>query len=414
MTHKSLLPIFLLTLAPLAACVSPDPAARLSPSGTRTLPATAEKPTPSRQPTSPPGSDPEAPQSAFPPTDCPPRLESVPQDARGSIILWEDGTLKLVDLPKLDAKDLTDASSGPPQDAYYADFVSPDGLRFAFTTESKNTGIGDIVRRLHVVDATGKNAFPPLWHPGWGTVVGWSIDHMIILTDESHADGTMTVVDPLTGAAQSLEARMPNLNLHDPPIWYRGTPAALYDPTLSRAIYKSYPDFVLWDSTTGTVLAQLDAGGEQIPVWSPSGSQVVLTTSSLDNGVHDEFLLMSKDGEVTPLTELSGLLDAAYVLLSPPRWSPDGLRIAFWIGIQESEDAHPLNRFVVLDPLTGALTDYCVQDDGYSIPRWSPDGRFVALHQGLIVDTQAPGVYQTGIHGVPQGWLAAPQPPGPS
>ena len=107
------------------------------------------------------------------------------------------------------------------------------------------------------------------------------------------------------------------------------------------------------------------------PQISPDGSQIAFTRVWIDAEA-DEYrtqiwLVPFAGGEPRPLT--SGLLDRQ------PRWSPDGLRLAFVRGAEGKKSA----QLQVLPMAGGEASAVAALEGGLSDPAWSPDGERLAF-----------------------------------
>ena len=116
----------------------------------------------------------------------------------------------------------------------------------------------------------------------------------------------------------------------------------------------SYADALYIQSLDGGEPVQLDADSETLAVWSPDGSQVLLT--------HDGSIVIAETDGSNPRDLASGY---------DPVWSPDGTRVL--LGYDTSQDGLPVLALIDLEGseiwsgVVGAA------------PTWSPDGTRIAV-----------------------------------
>jgi hypothetical protein len=337
-----------------------------------------------------------------------------PSALEGTIIVWNPngvGDLHFAALPDLRLSPVSSQIPATVNEVGLSRLVSPDGFYLAFT-ETELDPAGDYTgpNRLRVIDATGADAAPPLPDPRFGIVTGWSSDGRVILQDAATADGSMIVVDPHDASYLHVPALIPNLDPYTSHFWYHGVPFEVLDPSITRALTNlHYTQFDLWDIPTATTVAALRLDTSSffiIPQWAPDASGILLSIVAEGREYREDLLFVGRQGATRRLTDLAHSFDAPYISAVEASWSPDSSKIAFWVTTEGGPNPY-LARFFVLDPLSLDRTDFCVTDDGVSFPVWSPDSRYVALHQGILVDTQTRDVYNTALPGIPLGWLRA-------
>ena len=220
--------------------------------------------------------------------------------------------------------------------------------------------------------------------------------------------------------------------------------AVKYDPTLTRVVYPEcdpeceewlirgepgYP-VVLWDLETGQILARLmtmDVFG-QTPIWSPDGTQFIMATN-LDSvnryAPANEFYAVSRDGQVRQLTHFMDYYTEAEIY-NNYSLSPDGHFVAFWMTAQPSP--YDDDRLVVVNTLTGEVTNYCIPGDPFPndatgpesnpTPIWSPNGNqlLVVLRDPqdtnrrwvVLVDMALGYAAKVAEEVEPVGWMVSP------
>ena len=123
----------------------------------------------------------------------------------------------------------------------------------------------------------------------------------------------------------------------------------------------NYEIYLINVDGTGVVRLTNDPGGDIMPAWSPTGTQLVYVRIATGSGAQ-QIIRMNADGSSpTPLTTPGSGGD--------PAWSPDGTRIvygsagALWI-----MNANGSNQALLFDDLISA-----------DQPAWSPDGSQIAF-----------------------------------
>lgn len=129
-------------------------------------------------------------------------------------------------------------------------------------------------------------------------------------------------------------------------------------------------------------------GFEHYPLWSPDGSRIAFVERNLDRRQYASYktrlYIMAADGSqsqlVAPtanaLAELGlGPRSFGYVGLYPPRWSPDGERLAFISVVYKNMQPRSNLYTVRLDGSELKL----LAVDVVSVPSWSPDGERIAI-----------------------------------
>ena len=296
--------------------------------------------------------------------------------------------------------------------------VSPDKKLMAYESVTYNS-TNNIMKKdeLVIANALGERLITIPWEKGWVGMPTWLDNERLVINasglnpEENAGDkpATLLILNPFSRKLQILKPDFPKvLDIHATlsailPFW-EGWSGAIYDPTLTRAIYPIYLDdnedwftYAIWDPSQRRLIATLEDiyavassnTAYPMPKWSPDGSQFVFQgVVPARDPMKYELYAVSRDGETKQLTNLSSV---AYVWESTYSWSPDGRYIAMFlsppIGGVRSDNAH----VAVLDTTTLAVTDYCVNitlsGEGYGSgsplwsPIWSPDG-----HQFVITD----------------------------
>jgi TolB protein len=123
--------------------------------------------------------------------------------------------------------------------------------------------------------------------------------------------------------------------------------------------------------------AQVD---ENVPRWSPDGSQLVFTSNA--RGHYEIWTTdVATGGNRRVLTQ--SYYDAqlnAYIEQKVPAWSPDGSTIAYWAGVEGDDPRPNLPRDVWLMNADGTAQRKLVAGDD---PNWSPDGGAIIYSRGF-------------------------------
>lgn len=151
-----------------------------------------------------------------------------------------------------------------------------------------------------------------------------------------------------------------------------------FDGTESRAI-------------TQAVAVSGDGGGYQ-PQWSPTGNQLVFSSSlklpdggNADGAAHNIWIANADGTGLKPLTTFT------QVVTGRPQWSPDGQKVVFisWQNLDGSDSGGNQNVWVVnvdgtgLKPLTTITVAGTVATE---FPQWSPDGTKIVFYSNRKLD----------------------------
>lgn len=386
-------------------------------------------------------------------------IESMPvqdMDSSGVLILenraslddgrYEPGTFQL-DMSSGQITEITMAGENQVEH-----IISPSGRLMAYENVTSNTA-GKVVKdELVVANAKGETLSITPWEEGWVEMPAWLDNERVVINasglnpEETAGEkpATMLVFNPFSGERQILKQDFPRI-LNTPstlsailPFW-DGWSGAIYDSTLTRAIYPRFIGnndemytYAVWDPSKQQLIATLEdvfsvfsmSTTFPMPKWSPDDSQFVFrgVVRGADPVKNIELYKVSRDGQTEQLTHLSSV---AYVWESSYSWSPDGRHLAMFLGPPlgtVSEQA----RVAVLDMATLDVTDYCVQitfgGEGYGAggpiwsPIWSPDSRqfvitdwFEKDHRRVIlVDIEKNVATQIAEDMEPVGWMIAP------
>jgi Tol biopolymer transport system component len=112
---------------------------------------------------------------------------------------------------------------------------------------------------------------------------------------------------------------------------------------------------------------------ENVPRWSPDGARVTYTSNL--NGRYEIWVADVVSGHATSLTRayFDPQLNAD-IEQKVPAWSPDGLKIAYWSGVEGTDPRPNLPRDVWVMNADGTGQKRLVAGDD---PNWSPSGEFI-------------------------------------
>ncbi|HLO18460.1 MAG TPA: WD40 repeat domain-containing protein [Anaerolineales bacterium] len=255
-----------------------------------------------------------------------------------------------------------------------------------------------------------------------------------------NGSASLFLLNPFTHERQDLQTDYPHSEMfaNKPiPRWrFTGGGFPIYDPLLTRVIYpesrsqiqgKGWP-IALWDTEAGKLITRIitmDDWGET-PLWTPDGKQFILATNLDPNRLYkpaNEFFAVSRDGEARQLTHFLDSYQEINIL-DGYNLSPDGKRLAFWMGAKPSrfDDF----RLAVLNIETGEVTNYCVMGGPFinhettplSDPMWSPDStqllvvnrnpQDTKIRRVVLIDLGHSYAAQIGEDVEPVGWMVSP------
>lgn len=209
------------------------------------------------------------------------------------------------------------------------------------------------------------------------------------------------------------------------------TTLAVYSPDLSMVAYPAQSDdetpIVLWDLLRQRQITRIHTQGYwgSAPQWNSDGSRLIVsappkfTTPSGDefSNVSDtlpyvagnELFTVASDGQVERLTYLTTISNAdeeGYV------WSPDDKRVAFWLGV---DDSQPGWQLAILDVTTQKVTSLCLSEEDYPVPPvWLADGNHLVVtsidqsknkSEIILIDITRSSAIRIAENALAMGWL---------
>jgi hypothetical protein len=251
----------------------------------------------------------------------------------------------------------------------------------------------------------------------------------------------VVIANPFTNEQKLIASDYPDIDRISPILraWGGGSTTE-YNATLTRVVYSSATivndyrgqdgyGYILWDIVHKQKLVQIVSDYNNFPPeWSPDYSKFIII------GQDREMYIVTKDGEVMQMTHLSisEKPEQSNIWYFPEKysWSPDGRFVAFWLmSIDNNNSPSSSGTFVILDTVTGEITDYCISAgaiENYSInnlfaPVWSLDGKYLAINANmrkngdsenfdtLLVDLEDGSAAKIGENLAPRGWLVTSQ-----
>jgi hypothetical protein len=302
--------------------------------------------------------------------------------------------------------------------------VSPDRNSIAFTYKSKTSPTGQWLRIQNNEGEIKEIPAQKLWNTQVQEIY-WIDNQRIVfnlwdINNPPYSILDQIVINPYSGVNNKLPSNYPNLELTISKLPHFGKFTVLYDPTLRYVVYAAnYDEFILWDRVKTKAIATIPGFSQKQevnPLWSEDGSKVFFPANpKLDDNKPnlDEWFSVDLLGNVKQLTHFDNLFKEASI--SESSLSPDGQKIAFWMGINGEND---FKKLAILDLVSGEVTNLCVQ--GYAdyydwnVPIWSPDGSYLAVlstdfshskNQPIIIDLQNhwKTSFLDGYH--PVGWM---------
>ncbi|MCI0526210.1 MAG: hypothetical protein L0Y56_01970 [Nitrospira sp.] len=328
-------------------------------------------------------------------TKCLEIAPQAPQDLNGVLVL--DGDVYYSPSYLLEVSSGHEIQVSPNDEPVGSFAVSPGGEWLAYL---KHNASQPSTPYVVLTQSDGKPRYTLISDKPVNGIIGW-LDSQRLLLVNYHLDplgplDPLIVLDLFTGQQQELLPDYPDIDQSYPPIESWGP--TVYDPTLSLVVYPrasgGHFPMVLWNRESEQDIVSLDnVVFGSVPQWSPDGQYfaTVISKSKPDEPKpsDQEIFTVSRDGEVTQLTNLSS--HYSKVLIGPFSWSPDGRFIAFWLSVEPEAfpDLYPdvpvlidpVRRLAVVDTVTQEITNYCVPGSLTGLPpSWSPDS------QGLLLE----------------------------
>jgi hypothetical protein len=255
----------------------------------------------------------------------------------------------------------------------------------------------------------------------WNYIAYWLSNEWLAIVNENSSPDSLILLNPFTGQKQTLIPDYPDMTI-DEYMWRFWPTIASYDPTLTRVVYVGHTsstgnELVLWDRQSKQAVVKIPHNqyAEDHPRWAPDGKSFVFTRTAEDASLNlDELALVSWDGEITPLTNLTAYYPE--VSIKTYRWSPDGRYLAFWLATKVSEDPNSdwKIEFAILNMNDLTVINYCIRTyDNFPNTIWSPDSRYLAIEvvdkdestHAILVDTMDKYAALIADGVIPSGWM---------
>jgi len=117
-------------------------------------------------------------------------------------------------------------------------------------------------------------------------------------------------------------------------------------------------------------------------------------------------LVIGRDGLAAKLTDFQGWFGGDQVDIGNVVWSPDSHRLAFFVGRRSLSSEPFAYQLAVTDATNGDTVVYCSLTRSQDRPQWSPDSRYLAISDGVVIDTIGDNAYRVATAAEPLGWLS--------
>lgn len=180
---------------------------------------------------------------------------------------------------------------------------------------------------------------------------------------------------------------------------FLGRPYADLSPDGSTVIYSTcayHLSEIEARSLDGTLAKRITHNhrSNTFPAWGPASTRIAFVTGPMVGDPRRLIVIQLPPSieEYNPKTEEAQAIspESMNVISAPPRWSPDGRRIAFVAEIRDPESEYYSsydNRRYYLHTVDSEGGELRLLSEASSLPAWSPDGKRIAL-----VDSHADGL----------------------
>jgi hypothetical protein len=307
--------------------------------------------------------------------------------------------------------------------------VSPNGewlaLYMIYVDPSPEMNVP--LESMVIMNNEGKEYLILPWeYEGFTSIVSWlDEEHLLIVgLDAEWAD----IVNPFTGQKKRISLVYPDqFPAHFYKLYkkdYRQVRGFFIDPTRTLAVYAD-PDLehlVFWDIVADQKIKEIPFVSSMNDFkWSLDGEAFIVSVALSESFdvISGDLFMISRDGEVSQLTDLSRYYTSRY-LIDSYSWSPDKQYVAFWIG--ERTGLPPPDywdwEFAILDTITGEVTLTCIVSEGdTSLPIWAKNSQQVMItlwpedgntNQIVLVDIVREKAVIVIEGAETLGWMASP------
>ena len=316
--------------------------------------------------------------------------------------------------------------------------ISPDGKWIAYKRSYWDNSLEEYTHTEIVVAALDAKTFELIPrkvvpdNPDWFflTESEWINDSQLLmgirdqLQPSDSSTNTVLIWNPISNEKQIIRPEFPDIYKASGAINpYWGYGVVLYNPRLTQALYLtgngvSSVVYQLWDIEKQKSIAEYELinNYDIPPRWSPDGSRLAL----IDGHGDGEISIIEADGEISQLTHVGDNLK--YWEIQNLSWSSDGQYIAFslWSKLSDS-GKNPDDKIATLaiaDTQTGKVVDTCIPvstEYGAQTMKlfWSPDSSQLVVkdesvedyNRLILIDLEQGIAAQIGEFMEPFGWM---------
>lgn len=305
--------------------------------------------------------------------------------------------------------------------------ISPDYEKIAYLEVSFRKLDGELTfinDTLKVFLSNGEELNVDYWHPEPDVerLIEWFDNDRLLISTTDDLDGTIILMNPITGERQRIHPSFPGIYKFDPIQWYKSAnPLPLYNQSMSLVFYLRFSEdnpegnmeFVLYDLTKEKRVWSRIVHDPQIrPQWSADQDKLLIAVRDSSSSDYELFMI-DQYGQETKLSDFSSVYHSTYI--SGLSWSPDGQKIGFWLDGRDDEKDEHNPRFAIYDLHTKQTTDYCI-GKGRGQIYWSPSGNQLAfraedrnnpeLWHAIVFDLQKNVAVKIADHEEPVGWIS--------
>jgi len=283
---------------------------------------------------------------------------------------------------------------------YFFSGQSPDGRWIA----AQDRQLSKVV----LFTAKGEKYEVASWHENWRNLSSWVNNDILLIeltyetTNNKSDEFPVGLLSVSTGEYEEIDRSYPEFNPEYEFAYFKSG-RTFYSSNFSRVAYPANStgsqEFLinLFNLQSNQIIARIPLDDGVIvspPKWSPDGSLLLLKTKKdliydKHTMVFDELIAVSKDGVIRQLTRFSELYNES-VNLGGYQWSPDGQFVAFWVWPARSYQY----SIHILNTDTLDITNYCVTSEAsygqvYD-PIWSPDSSAFLIERVQYADEYDP------------------------
>ncbi len=188
-----------------------------------------------------------------------------------------------------------------------------------------------------------------------------------------------------------------------------------------------------------TIHSELTGYPSPAPQWAPNAEKYAVVKTGWIGAeperIVSDLFIVDKETKLVTRTKLAQLFPNNDFEIVYWSWSPDSRTIAFWMDVYpagfhllDSSERLKIDseaQLMILDTLTGEITDTCVKGEAYieaggnpdyiHAPIWSPDGKSILVEIGnsmkeqsklIMIDLENLKGYEIATDTYPFGWMA--------